>query len=292
LPQITTPADGDEQLVGGELPPVLDRGDDRPSRAVAPGRGQLGPDDHTDVLGLERGPDLLAGEGLLVGKQPVQRLDNGYLLASEPLERLGHLYADRAAAEHQQPARQLPGGGGAAVVPGRAGAKPRDRRDHRARANCQHHRLVGGEPAGRPVGSLHLDGALAGQPAAAPHQLDALARQPGKGSVVAPARGHVIPLGEGGGHVQAAGDRLGRARHPLRRGQHVARAEQRLGGNAAPIGALPTDQLTLDHGHAQPTVGATPGGVLPRRTGADHDHVELAIHALSSPRSVVRLRRG
>src|SRR5262249_49169971 len=41
---------------------------------------------------------------------------------------------------------------------------------------------------------------------------------------------------------------------------------------------LPTDQPLLDDRHRQPAVRAAARGVLTRRAGADHDHVEFVSH--------------
>jgi len=53
---------------------------------------------------------------------------------------------------------------------------------------------------------------------------------------------------------------LGRgARQPAQRGHRVPGAQQRLRRDARPVGALTADQLALDDGHAQPTVGERAG---------------------------------
>src|SRR5918994_1384063 len=94
--------DRDEDLVGGELAAVPQRGHDRAVGPVTPRRGHEGADDDRDALGFEGGAHLLARERLLVGEQPIEGLDDRDLLAAQPLERLRHLGADRAAAEHEQ----------------------------------------------------------------------------------------------------------------------------------------------------------------------------------------------
>jgi hypothetical protein len=112
-------SDGDEDLVGGELSPVFEDGDDRPVRAGSTRRGHAGPHDDGDALGLERGTDLLACKRFLVGEQPVERLDDRDLVATQALERLGHLGADGATAEHEEPPGELLGRGDVTVVPRR-----------------------------------------------------------------------------------------------------------------------------------------------------------------------------
>ena len=92
-------------------------------------------------------------------------------------------------------------------------------------------------------------------------------RSQGSWPVVVPAAGHVVALGQGRRHVDRAGDRLARAGHPSRRGEHVAGADQRLARDAAPVGALAADQLALDEGDGQATVGTATGQHLTRRAG-------------------------
>ena len=56
----------------------------------------------------------------------------------------------------------------------------------------------------------------------------------------------------------------------------LTRAQERLGGDAGPIGALPAHQLPLDDGHPQAPGGHRPGAVLPRCAPTEQDHVEVA----------------
>jgi hypothetical protein len=93
-----------------------------------------------------------------------------------------------------------------------------------------------------------------------------------------PVRRHVVAPRERGRGVKLAGHGLSGAGGAPRGGQHVARADERLGRHAAPVGALPADQLPLDQGDAQPAVGQPPGSVLAGRPGPDHDHVEGLRH--------------
>jgi hypothetical protein len=86
---------------------------------------------------------------------------------------------------------------------------------------------------------------------------------------------HEVAPREHGGGVEPAGDRLACARRLARRLQRLARSHQRLGGDAAPVGALAAEQLTLDDGDPQPP-GREPGGaVLARRPAAQDDYVEI-----------------
>ena len=88
-----------------------------------------------------------------------------------------------------------------------------------------------------------------------------------------PVRGHVVALGEGGRDVELAGDRPGGTRRTPRRSQHVARPDQRLGRDATPIGALPSDQFPLDDGDGEAAVGQAARGMFSRRARADYHHV-------------------
>ena len=81
--------------------------------------------------------------------------------------------------------------------------------------------------------------------------------------------------------VELPVDGLAGTGHPLRLGQRLVRAQQRLRGHAAVVRALAPDQMRLHDRHVQAGLAEPPGGDLARRTGADHDDVELA-HVLSS----------
>jgi 6-phosphogluconate dehydrogenase len=259
-------------------------------------RGHLGPGAHGDALGLEGVLDLAAGERLLPGQQALTPDHHRHLLAAEAPEGLGQLAPDRAAAEHDEAAGHLVGPGRPPVVPGPGLGQAGHGRDGRGAAHGQHHRPPGGQGPPAAVGQLDGHGPLPGQPAGAPDQLDPFLLDPVQRPGVVPAGGHVVALGEGGGGVQAAGDGLGRPRDPPGRGQHVAGPDQGLGGDAGPVGALAPDQLPLDQGHFQVAVGAAPGGHLPGRAGADHDHIELVCHGprfleLPTPRSILAAAR-
>ena len=74
-------------------------------------------------------------------------------------------------------------------------------------------------------------------------------------------------------------DRLGGAGRLARRLQRLAGAQQRLGRDAAPVGALAAEQLALDDRDAQAALGEARGAVLAGRAAAEDDDVEVGAHA-------------
>ena len=83
----------------------------------------------------------------------------------------------------------------------------------------------------------------------------------------------------------------------LRAGRRVARglrrlagAQQRLGRDARPVGALAPDQLALDEGDAQAALGQRAGAVLARRAAADDDDVVVVAHRRGTPPRQVAAR--
>ena len=56
------------------------------------------------------------------------------------------------------------------------------------------------------------------------------------------------------------------------------RAQQRLGRDARPVGALAADELAFDDGDAQAALGQRAGAVLAGRAGAEDDDVVVGVH--------------
>ena len=268
----------DQNLVAGELTPVRHRRHHRAVSAHPAGCGQARSCHHGGAFGLERCAQLLASERFLAGEQPLRALEHHHVLAAQPLERLRHLGTNGAASEDEQPPGDLLGAGGRPVVPRARLAQAGNRRDHRDAAGGQHDRPGSPQPAGGAVGALDVDRPFPRQPPGTAHQFDSRGLQPALLPVVAPVRGHVVALGERSGTVQRARDRFRRTRHAPRRGQDIARPDERLAGDAAPVGAFTTGQFPLDDGHPQAAVGQAPGGVLTSRPGADHQHVVCVGH--------------
>ena len=93
---------------------------------------------------------------------------HGHLVAAEATDGLGHLDADRAAAEHEQAAGDVLGGGDVAVVPGAGLGQPGDRGNGRRWCRWRSRRPAGrSRRAGRRRRRRStVDGPLAGQAAA------------------------------------------------------------------------------------------------------------------------------
>ena len=260
----------------------------RPSR---PDDARSGP--HRDPQLGECGGEFGAGEGLLLGQQPVGLLDDGDLLGAQPAEGLGHLRADHPAAEHQQPARDLFGRGDVTVVPDGDVAQPVDRRDSRPGAGGHHDGPPGGEHRPCTVGRGDRDGPHAREPTLPADDVGADVDEPAGLRAVVPAAGERVAGGERLLDVHGAGDGTRRGRRPAGRGEGLAGAQQRLAGHAGPVRALPADQLALDHRGGQPVVAGVPGRVLPGRPAADDDDVVLLlVHGFSDSCAVLRCGRG
>jgi hypothetical protein len=88
-----------------------------------------------------------------------------------------------------------------------------------------------------------------------------------------PVRGHVIALREGGRGVELAGDRRRGPGCTPRRREHVSGPDKRLGGNAAPVRALPADQLFFYDNNTEAAVGEAADSVLAGRARTDNHHV-------------------
>ena len=113
-----------------------------------------------------------------------------------------------------------------------------------------------------PGGVAHpadLDRARPGELAVAADQVDALARQPALLPGVGVVRDHEVAVSQRGLDVD-----LRVARRLLRPVHRLTGAQQRLGRDAGPVGALPADQVTLDQGDTQAAVGQLAGAVLAR----------------------------
>ena len=172
----------------------------------------------------------------LAGEHVLGALDERHL-AAEAANRLRHLDADRSAAEHEQSARDGLHAGHLAVA---------------SRCPSSSRRPgTGGTIGSAPVATttcsavwrdaVDLDDARPGEPAAAAKQVDALVGEPALLAGVGVVRDHEVAPGERRRDVDL------RARRRLARRVHrLAGAQQRLGRDARPVGALAADELALD----------------------------------------------
>jgi hypothetical protein len=107
--------------------------------------------------------------------------------------------------------------------------------------------------------AVDVDHARPGQPAATAKQVDAMLGEPTLLAGVGVVRNHVVAPGKGPVDVDL------RCRRRVVRAAHgLSRAQQRLGRDARPVGALATDQLILDECDAQTALCERAGAVLAR----------------------------
>ncbi len=258
----------------GELEHVLAAG-------VAAGGAHVAPEVQLDAVGPQRLGQRVAERRRLARQQPVGALDDRDLGAHPP-DGLAELDPDRAAAEDQQPAGDRAQRGRLAVGPhALEPVQARDRREHRIRAGRDHD--VGGEQ--RLVADHDPAGAV--EAARAADDLDPCAARPRDLAGVVVAADHEVAPGQDGRRIEAAAvDRLRGARHLARRLQGLARADERLGGDAAPVRALAAEQLALDQSDPPAALGQPRGAVLAGRAAAEDDDVEHAAHARPLARSI------
>ena len=258
-----TTAGGDEKVVAAQLAAVVER--QYVVLAIAPRGGRLDPEEELNAVAAQDLAECLAQRRGLPGQDVRGPLDQGYLPAQAP-HGLGHLGADRPAAQDQQPPRDGLHAGHLAVGP--------DAIEFAQARDGRHHGIGAGRHDHVPGGVAHaadLDHARPGQPAGAAQQVDALARQPALLPGIGVIRDHEVAIGERRLDVDLrAGPRVARGLHRL------AGAQQRLGRDARPVGALPPGQLALDHRDPQAALGQRPGTMLARRAAAHHDDVIVA----------------
>ena len=136
-----TPAGRDEQAVAAQLAAVLELED--VVLAVTARGARARAEDELDAVAPQDLAERLAERRRLACEHVLGALDERNL-AAEPAHGLGHLDADRAAAEDEQPPRDRLHAGRLAVGPDAVElAQPRDRRDDRVGAG-RHHDVLGG----------------------------------------------------------------------------------------------------------------------------------------------------
>ena len=250
--------------------------------AVALDAQRLVPDQHVHAVMLERGLGQCRHLLVLADHHARQHLDLRHLRA-EPREGLRQLAADRAAAEHDQPLRQL------AQLPQVVGGQhldlvePRQRRHERTRAGGEHDVLRRQPLRGALVGR-DLDGPGVDQLGVAAHHVDAEA---------AIAFDRIVRL-DRADHAVHAVHHLGEAE--LRAGlgdavvggmadllDELGAADQRLARHAAVVQAVAAHLAVLDQRHLGLHRRADVARHEPGRAGADDDQV--AVEALR-PRMV------
>ena len=257
------PAGGDEQTVAPQLAAVVELED--VVVALAPRGGRVHSERELDAVAAQHLAERLAQRRRLARKHVLASLDEHHL-AAEAAHGLRHLDADRAAAEHQQPARNLLHAGHLAVCPDALQlAQSRHRRHDRVGARGEDDVL------GRVPHAVDLDDTDAGETAAAAKQVDAVIRQPALLTGVGVVRDHEVAPRERGLDVD-----LRSPRRVVRGPDRLAGTQQRLRRDARPVGALAPDQLALDERDTQPAFGERADTVLAGRTAADDDHVVVA----------------
>ena len=226
-----------------------------------------------DAVGAQGGGQCLAERPRLTWQQMVHALDDRRLRA-QAVERLGHLDADRSAAEHDDALGHLLQAGGLPVGPNAVEVTQAvDRRDHGfragreddlARPECRVADRDGAGPADRPGPAV---------------QVDAVVGEPARLRRVVVVGDHEVAPGERLLDVDRARDRLAGSRGGERAGDGFAGAQQCLGGDAGPVRALSGDELALDDRHPQAAGGKPGGAVLTGRPCPDqHDVVGVASH--------------
>ena len=247
--------------------------------------GSLDPDGlrteaHRDALRGEGGGELLAGERLEAGDEPVGRLDHRHLPRAEPLPRLCELDPDHATAEHHEPL----GHRRCAEVAPRLSQKRVSRSPS-----------IGGMTAREPVASTtarvasssrtdavgehHVDAPLADEPTVPAHERAAWRLRATPPGTCRPSSRRSRRAGRG---------RPPRRARPSPRPTHRAPVGPRRAprpGAAAPCSACrPRTSTHLRRAPPRPQRSVAPhsmhrpGHVLADRPAADHDHVER-VHA-------------
>ena len=188
------------------------------------------------------------------------------------MDDLGQLQAGRPAAQDDEAPRDLRHARRLAGAPdARELAQARDGGDDGVGAARDHDVL------GRVTDAVDLHDARSGEAARPADEGDAAVGEPALLPGVGPLRDHVVAPRERRPHVHL------RARPDVARALHgLAGAEQRLGRDARPVGALAPDQLALDHGDAQAALGQGGGAVLAGGAPAEHDDVVVGAHVGSS----------
>ncbi len=175
-------------------------------------------------------------------------------LATEPAYGLGHLHADRPAAEDEQSAGHRLHRGGLAVGPHAVElAQPGNRRDDRVGA-VREHDMVGGVAY-----AVDLHGPDAGEPTAAAEQGDVVVGQPLLLAGIGVVGDHEVPPRQRPLDVD-----LGRRERLAGAVDRFPGTQQCLGRDARVVGALAADEFTLHDGHPESTGGERTGAVLAR----------------------------
>jgi hypothetical protein len=229
-------ARGDEESLGlyGGLPLELEA---ELGVAAALDARRLGAQAELDPLLPERLRQDLPGVRVVAGEQVRAVLHERHARAQARVE-LRELAADGAAAHdghalgHGARARRI------AAMPVVGLGQALDRRGDRERARGDDEVVVG------QLAPVHADQPRLGDDAGAADELGALLAHPvGLARVV--LLGDLVPPLEDARGVDGR-HRLGGARREPGAREHLERAQQRLRGDAGPVGALPADELVLD----------------------------------------------
>ena len=227
-----------------------------------------GPEPQVDAVARQRARDALGGIRVFAGQDLPLALEEGHLRA-EAREGLRELAADRAAADHGEPAGQL-GQGEDGLVREIAGlGQPGDGRLGRAGAR-RDHRLLEAERHARDVYGVRSGEARRAEEHV--HAEVAKARRRVQPADLRAQPAHPIH------HRAEVHARAGRHPHaelarPAHVGDGAARPDQALRRHAADIEAIAAHQPALDERHARAESGRARRRDQPRGPGPDHDQV-------------------
>ena len=260
------PADGDEHGVEQLA------GLGRPGQLHLDARGGGGESGHPGagaqpVLLLEGKEQRLHQVAVRRRDELVLHLDHGNGRAERAVH-LGHLQADDAAADDEQPRRHRAEGERRGGVPDARVIRAAGQGDRRAAGGEDG---VGEAHPGDPVRAVHLEGVRAGEHPAAGEPGDPA--RPAEGvQAGAQLADHPLRLAAQGGEVdlrraEAQPEGLGRPRLF----DHLGRVQQGLGGDAADVQADPAELWPLlDQADFEAQVGCPEGGGVAARSAAEH----------------------
>lgn len=261
-----TPTGGEEDHVGvdASTPLELDGG----LRPGAQDPAHLDAGAHIDPVGFEGGAGELTHPGMLAGDEALGAFEDRDP-GAHAAEELAQLDAHRAVADHRHRAGDLGQGGGLAVRPDLGRLEPLDRWADGLRTGSDDD-VVGFEDV---VADRYPAGA--GQAGVALHHDRALLLVAVDLGRVVEMADHVVPVVP---QARPVDRRRLDAGDPAGRGTGLGGAQQGLGGDAGPVGALPADQLALYDRHPLAGSQQATGGDLATGTEADHDGVETLAH--------------